>query len=138
MNFKQRVVFCCLVLGMLYSSYMLHLLIDTTCQEDAEKLWCESLCQYIEHLCLQKLSLLGTQIFRRKNLKRNQFFQRTTFQFLMHDSLLPRKRLLEILFFKKKFTFSKSVVLLRFTFTISILENKNEQKIVKIEILRTM
>ena len=130
---------CCILLPytMLYSSYMLHLLIDT-CQEDAEKLWCESLCQYIEHLCLQKLSLLGTQIFRRKNLKRNQFFQRTTFQFLMHDSLLPRKRLLEFLFFKKKFTFSKSVVLLHYTFTISILENKNEQKIVKIEILRTM
>ena len=40
--------------------------------------------------------------------------------------------------FSKKFTFSKSVVLLRFTFTISILENKNEQKIVKIEILRIM
>ena len=38
--------------------------------------------------------------------------------------------------FSKKFTFSKSVV--RYTFTISILENKNEQKIVKIEILRTM
>ena len=28
--------------------------------------------------------------------------------------------------------------MLRYTFTISILENKNEQKIVKIEILRTM
>ena len=99
---------CCILLPctMLYSSYMLHLLIDT-CQEDAEKLWCESLCQYIEHLCLQKLSLLGTQIFRRKNLKRNQFFQRTTFQFLMHDSLLPRKRLLEFLFFKKKIHFFK-------------------------------
>ena len=40
--------------------------------------------------------------------------------------------------FSKKNSLFQNLLLLRYTFTISILENKNEQKIVKIEILRTM
>ena len=131
---------CCILLPctMLYSSYMLHLLIDT-CQEDAEKLWCESLCQYIEHLCLQKLSLLGThKYFDGKTSKEINFFNEQHFNFLCMTACYQEKDCWNFCFSKKKFTFSKSVVLLCFTFTISILENKNQQKIVKIEILRTM
>ena len=40
--------------------------------------------------------------------------------------------------FSKKNSLFQNLLLLRYTFTISILENKNEQKIVKIEILRIM
>ena len=120
MNFKQCVVFCCLVLCYIVAICSICWL--TLAKKTRKN--CESLCQYIEHLCLQKLSLLGTQIFRRKNLKRNQFFQRTTFQFLMHDSLLPRKRLLEFLFFKKKFTFSKSVIVTLYFYHINFRKQK--------------
>ena len=122
MNFKQCVVFCCLVLCYIVAICSICWL--TLAKKTRKN--CDSLCQYIEHLCLQKLSLLGTQIFRRKNLKRNQFFQRTTFQFLMHDSLLPRKRLLEFLFFKKNSLF-QNLLLLRYTFTMSIFFRKQKR-----------
>ena len=128
---------CCILLPCttLYSSYMLHLLIDT-CQEDAEKLWV-TLPIYRTSVCLQKLSLLGTKYFG-KTSKEINFFNEQHFNFLCMTACYQEKDCWNFCFSKKKFTFSKSVVLLRFTFTISILENKNEQKIVKIEILRTM
>ena len=50
--------------------------------------------------------------------------------------LATKKKTAGIFVFQKNSLF-QNLLLLRYTFTISILENKNEQKIVKIEILRT-